>query len=61
MGGACMGDNQKPLEDINATLQEVVKILKPKPKQVNKLAIIGWLLFGLIALYILATLKKLFY
>ena len=42
MRGACMDNNQKPLEDINITLQEIVKILKPRPKQVNKLAIIGW-------------------
>jgi hypothetical protein len=47
------------LDEINESLKQIADIMKPKPKKVNKVAIIGWLLLGVLAFYMLDMVYKL--
>ncbi len=53
-------DISKSLNEISKSLDEISNTLKPKPKKPNNIITIGWLFIGIISLYALYEVYKVF-
>lgn len=48
------------LNQINHTLEEMAESMKPKPKKNNKVALLGWVVIGIMTMYLLDITYKFF-
>lgn len=46
-------NEKNPLNEISDSFKEIVDIMQPKTKKPNKVVIIGWIIVGVMAIYML--------
>ncbi|NMF04596.1 hypothetical protein ACUH7Y_09755 [Clostridium beijerinckii] len=52
--------DRDPLNEISDSLREIANAIKPKPKKPNYTVMIGWIVIGAMALYMINVLYKMF-
>lgn len=52
--------DRDPLNEISDSLREIANAIKPKQKKPNYTVMIGWIIIGIMALYTINVLYKIF-